>query len=467
MLGDEDRFQEEFGVLINVLDLIPEDHILRRVDRVLKLKWLREDVRHLYSEDQGRPSIDPESALRLMLAGFLHGIVHDRKLLREAQVNIAIRWFAGYGLSEKLPHHSSLTRIRQRWGPEIFKEIFRKTVSMCVDAGLVDVETVHVDSTLIRANASVESLVDVYVDEISKENEEDDPPYGGGGMSSPRAEKRVKEKRSTSDPDASLARSSRRDRFKPRYKQHTAVDDKSGVVVDVDVTTGKTNEGPRLVGQLERVETATGVPPSRVTADAGYANSENYRILAERGVDAVIPVQPERDRGRGIPIRKFKYDAKHDVVRCPMRKTLRRSHRGRQGWNYAASTKDCRACKLKAQCVPPTGTRRKVLIIFGYVALLKARRRWRNRDDETRGHYRRHRWRVEGKHAEAKGQHGLGRAVRRGLGEVSIQVFMTAAAMNLKRMAALFMLILMNLSRIYRNLNDRYHRPIRNLASAA
>ena len=87
-----------------------------------------------------------------MLAGFFHNIIHDRKLMREAQVNLAIRWFAGYRLDEKLPDHSSLTKIRQRWGVKRFKEIFLKTVQSCIDAGLVNGETVHVDATLIRAD---------------------------------------------------------------------------------------------------------------------------------------------------------------------------------------------------------------------------------------------------------------------------------------------------------------------------
>ncbi len=99
-------------------ELLPDDHVLVRVDRVLDLGWLRAEVEPLYRTDAGRPGIDLEAALRLMLAGLLLGIVHDRRLMREAQVNLAIRWFIGYGLHEALPDHSSLTRIRQRWGAE-------------------------------------------------------------------------------------------------------------------------------------------------------------------------------------------------------------------------------------------------------------------------------------------------------------------------------------------------------------
>jgi transposase len=129
MLGQKvDRWQEELFIACPLSSLIPEDHILKRVDAVLDLSWLHEEVKHLYCENNGRPSIDPEVALRLMLAGLFQGIVHDRKLMREAQVNIALRWFAGYKLDQDLPSHSSLTRIRQRWGAERFKRIFERTV---------------------------------------------------------------------------------------------------------------------------------------------------------------------------------------------------------------------------------------------------------------------------------------------------------------------------------------------------
>ena len=134
MIGRQERWQEDLFVAGPLRDLIPDDHILKLVDKMLDLSWLRDEVRELYDEQQGRPGIDPEAAIRLMIAGLFSGIVHDRKLMREAQVNLAIRWFGGYRLHEKLPHHSSLTRIRQRWGPERFRAIFLRTVRQCAEA---------------------------------------------------------------------------------------------------------------------------------------------------------------------------------------------------------------------------------------------------------------------------------------------------------------------------------------------
>jgi transposase len=124
------------------------------------LKWLRQEVADCYCNDDGKPGIDPEVAVRLMLAGLLIGIVHDRKLMREAAVNIAIRWFIGYGLHEKLPHHSSLTRIRQQWGEERFRKSSKRTVEACFEAKIATAEVVHIDASLIRANVSWESFVE-------------------------------------------------------------------------------------------------------------------------------------------------------------------------------------------------------------------------------------------------------------------------------------------------------------------
>ena len=160
---------------------IPDDHILKRVQAVLDLSWLSEEVKELYSEDNGRPCIDPERAVRLMLAGFFHGVVHDRKLMREAQVNIAYRWFAGYELDEPLPDHSSLTRIRQRWGEERFRAVFERSVMQCVQAGLVGGQMLHLDASLIRADVSWRSLVQQHVTKVLAENEmpEQEPEPAG------------------------------------------------------------------------------------------------------------------------------------------------------------------------------------------------------------------------------------------------------------------------------------------------
>ena len=267
MLGRKERDQLELFITGSLRQLIPDEHVLVRVDRVLDLSWLRQEVTDCYRPSDGRPGIDPEVAVRLMLAGLLLGIVHDRKLLREAHVNIAIRWFVGYGLHEALPNHSSLTRIRQRWGAERFRKIFKRTVGACLKAKIATAEVVHVDASLIRANVSWDSLVERHVDEVLQED---------AASSDLETEKRGRQsgkykKVCVTDPDATMATSARNRRLEPAYKQHTAVDDNVGVILDVEVTTGQINEGDLIEPQIDEVIRTAGTRPKALTADAGYA----------------------------------------------------------------------------------------------------------------------------------------------------------------------------------------------------
>ena len=432
MLGTQKRWQEDLFVAGPLSSLIPEDHILKQVDKVLDLSWLRKEVSGLYCQTNGRPGIDPEAAVRLMLAGFFQGVVHDRKLMREAQVNIAIRWFAGYRLDEKLPDHSSLTKIRQRWGADRFKQIFLKTVRSCIDANLVNGETVHVDATLIRADVSWESLTTEHAETVIKENASDD------GESPKRRGPRKKQSKpgnhSTTDPDATMTTSSHTHRMEPFYKQHGAVDDICGVIVDVEVTTGETSEGGQLPDQVERIEENTGMKIKTLSADAGYAHGKNYEHLEDKNIDAVIPPQKENNNPKCLPIRRFKYDGKNKIVKCPAGKILTRRTENKRGWIYRSRAKDCRHCKLRKRCIGETSASRVIVISNGYEALLRARRRHREPDKKFRKTYSRHRYQVEGMHGEAKTQHGLRRAVRRGLSNVVIQAYLTAAVINLKRL---------------------------------
>ena len=441
MLGRQERWQEDLFVAGPLRDLIPDEHILKRVDRVLDLSWLRDEVRECYDERQGRPGIDPQAAVRLMLAGLFHGITSDRKLMREAQVNLAIRWFAGYRLPERLPDHSSLTKLRQRWGAARFRRIFEQSVAACAAAGLVAGETAHLDATLIRADVSWESLTARHVARVWAENEAADcdppPDDAGGSRGRAPAQSPAKVKKwSPTDPDSTLTTSCKQYRMEPCYKQHTAVDDRAGVLVDVEVTTGEASEGQQLPQQLARVEAQTGVPVQTLTADGAYAHGRNYAYLEQRGTTAVIPPPTEPRTARRIPARRFKYDARQACVRCPAGKVLRRSARNRQGWVYRARAGACRTCPLRARCISPSAAARVIVIGDGHEALLRARRKRCRWGPTEHALYARHRWRAEGVHGEAKTCHGLRRAARRGLWNVAIQVYLTAAVLNLKRLAA-------------------------------
>lgn len=444
MLGRKERGQLELFITGSLRDLVPDDHVLVRIDRVLDLSWLRAEVAGLYCADNGRPGIDPEVAVRLMLAGFLLGIVHDRRLMREAQVNIAIRWFIGYALHEALPDHSSLTRIRQRWGEDVFRRVFTRVVRQCQAAGLIAAETFHIDASLIRANVSMDALVARHLDAVEEANDAERDARTSGRF----------KKLCRTDPDATMATTSKAP-LRPAYKQHTAVDDLEGIVVDVEIVTGEEHDTGRFEERLDALRGTLGVTPNRITADTIYGVGRVYAALEDRRIDAVIPPlrAPRRKGAQGFPTERFKYDPHHDVVRCPAKKRLTPRTGTKSGKWYRADRRDCARCPLKAQCLPQGAPSRRVHIVTNHAAILRARRRRLAWSQDDHAIYTRHRWRIEGTHGTAKTLHGLARAIRRGLENMKIQALLTAIAMNLKKLAAAVILMICSI------LENRPARP--------
>ncbi|WCR18734.1 transposase [Paracoccus alcaliphilus] len=290
--------------------------------------------------------------------------------MREAQVNLAIRWFVGYALHEALPDHSSLTRIRQRWGADVFRQIFIHVVRQCQAAGLVSTETVHIDASLIRANVSMDALVSRHLDAV--EAARDDV---NGAERDARTSGKFKLLCRT-DPDATMATSSRAP-LCPAYKQHTAVDDFAGVVVDVEIVTGEEHDTGRFDERLEAIEATLGVTPGRITADRLYGIGRIYAALEDRRIAAVIPPlrAPRRKAAQGFPTERFKFDPHHDVVRCPARRRLTPRNVTKSGQWYRADRHDCARCPLKAQCLPRGAPSRRVHIVTNHAAILRARRK--------------------------------------------------------------------------------------------
>lgn len=314
-------------------------------------------------------------------------------------------------------------------GGSAVRRIFDRTVLACVSAGIAKAEVVHVDASLIRADVSWEALAKRWVDQVGETNASADAAERDGKQSG------KYKKVCTTDPEATMSTSGRNQRLEPSYKQHTSVCDTAGVIVDVEVTTGELNEGGELAPALERVEQLTGAHVRTATADAGYAYAKVYGTLERRGTVAVIPPKAEPVRS-AVPLRRFSYDAKHDRLTCPRGKSLKPGRRVKHGRFFTSRARDCRKCDLAALCLSSGRVNKAVVVGDDYPALLRARRRREKWSKEDYALYTRHRWRVEGIHGESKTQHGLARAVRRGLSNMKIQAYLTAAAINLKRLAA-------------------------------
>src|SRR6266478_4849882 len=178
--------QRSFAPQVNVSleDLVPRDHFYRHLERVLTLSFVREFVQQTYAVG-GRPSIDPIVFFKLQLVMFFEGIRSERLLMRHADDRLSVRWYLGYDLDEPLPDHSSLTRIRTRYGIEMFRRFFEAIVDQCQQAGLVWGKELYVDVTKVNANASMESVkprfaVDAHLRELFASEEQDEPEPAAG-----------------------------------------------------------------------------------------------------------------------------------------------------------------------------------------------------------------------------------------------------------------------------------------------
>jgi len=399
--------QGRLVLLPPVEQFVPSDHRLRRLNRVLDLRFVHEAVRARYCQNNGRPSIDPEVVIRLFLIQAMDGIVHVRELLRQVQVNLAYRWFIGYELDEEIPDHSTLSKSLDRFGDEIFNQVFVRSIAQCQRSGLIEGRVLHVDATTIRADIAKDSV----------------------------------NQAKSSDPDARFGHFPG-GRLEPGYKQQTVADDRSGVVVAVSVLPANEHEGSHAIAAVDSAMARLGKVPSAVCADSAYANGENRHECEKRGIRLVSPPRKAvtYTRDEYFTIEDFQYNERRDVFVCPAGSTLSYvggvSARPEQR-RYAASRRRCRSCALRGLCTK--AERREVKVSKYHAALVHLRAD--SRTPSFRGLYRRRSPVIEGVFAEAKQWHGLRRAWRRGLGKMLIQSLLVASVLNFKRLMAALLAI--------------------------
>jgi transposase len=399
------REKPDLGMMLlpSLEAFIPEDHYLRGLNRVLDLRFVHEAVRDRYSQDNGRPSVDPEVVLRLFLLQAIEGIPSVRKLMQRVHVDLAYRWFIGYRVDEKVPDHSTLSRAMDRLGDDIFNRLFERSISQCQASGLIEGRVLHVDATTIRADLDANRV------------DQDDSPD--------------QDARFGHFPDG---------RLRPGYKQHTVADGKSRVVVGVSVTPANCSEHDEALSVIDAVLGRLARPPDAVCADGAYASGHQYDELAERGIRLVSPPPKARTYtgDRYFTVEDFIYDEEHDEFVCPGGKRLRyvstEKERGRR--NYRAWRSDCRACPVKSQCTKAERRSLKVSSHHGGLVRLRAD----SKTDDFKRLYSSRAPVIEGVFAEGKQWHGLGRAWRRGLAKMRVQCLLIAAVINLKRLAAVF-----------------------------
>ena len=447
MMGERTVLQESLFYGFSLERHVPSDHMLRSIDRFVDLSAIREHLRPYYSET-GRPSIDPELMIRMLIVGYCSGIRSERRLCEEVHLNLAYRWFCRLGLEAPVPDHSTFSKNRHgRFrDSDLLRELFEMTVQRCMAEGLVGGEAFAVDASMIRADANRQNSVPghewmaperpghavrEYLDVL------DEAAFGGA---TPVVPKFI----STADPASRWTGANGGLAFFA-YCTNYLIDLKHAVIMDVEATTAvRQAEVTAQRTMIDRTQERFGIWPERLAADTGYGSAENLAWLVhDKGIEPHIPVF-EKSRTDGIFSRSdFSFDHKRDAYICPDGKALKRYRRsfatprdsvGQDGMmRYRATKADCGTCAIKARCCP-TQPHRKVLRSIHEGARDLAR------DIATTDAYltsRRERKKIEMLFAHLKRILKLDRLRLRGPNGAKDEFHLAATAQNLRKMAKL------------------------------
>jgi transposase len=434
MMGRHSRAESLF-YYFRIEDQVPENHLLRLIDGHVSFDFVRETLRDSYSET-GRPSIDPEVLLRILLLGYLYGITSERKLVEELRMHLAWRWFTGLGFDREIPDHSTFSKNRHGRFQEsnLFRELFERIVDQCIRAGLVKGENMSVDGSLILANADTDSRIPreqlaeaakvnygarKYLEELEQQNGDGEPVH-------------QQEKVSTTDPDATYATKQGRP-AELGYFNNYLIDNQSCVIVGVQATSARlSQESAAARDMITRFYERQGRYPESVAADTTYGNGAMLQWLDDRGIKPFIRVKESPNPTKDLyGIEKFTYLPEQDCYICPEGKPLKYVgiNKLNRVHTYHSTAKRCRGCAQKPQC-----TRGKYRMINIHVCEGARQKAYELAKTPEFAVARRERRKVEALFSELKNQIGLRRLRLRRMKFVREQFYLGAVAQNLKRL---------------------------------
>ena len=365
MMGRLERGQAKLFYQFCLEDRIPADHLLRKIDAVLDIGDLHRRLEPFYSHT-GRPSIDPELMIRMLIVGYCYGIRSERHLCEEVALNLGYRWFCRLGLENDVPDHSSFSKNRHgRFrDSDILRHVFETVVRRCMAGGLVGGEGFAVDASVIEAEASRYTGVngDTEIDwSDPKLQTRAVREYLTSLDPTPDPARKTPKAISLSDPcSAWTAKANKRVQF--GYGLNYLIDNDNAIIVDVEATPARTYDEVRATQtMLERTRDRMGLKPDRIAADTAYGTGSFLGWLLKRQIAPHIPVWDKSQRNDGTFSRvDFVFDPERDVYTCPQGKLLTttgRIHADRT-LLYRANKRDCDGCLLKQKCAPNSPQRK-------------------------------------------------------------------------------------------------------------
>ena len=442
MMGRRRRDQSRLFYEFRLEDRIPENHLLRRMNVFVTaaLSDLHDELERFYS-DIGRPSVDPELMIRMLVVGYCYGIRSERRLTQEVELHLAYRWFCKLDLDDEIPHHStfSANRLGRFRESDVLRHIFERVVWTAMAMGLVKGEGFAVDASVLEANASrYHGKAPEELDWTEKQRQTRAVAEYLAALdetAEPNPDRKVPKVISPSDPSSAwTAKANKRVQF--GYWLNYLIDIENAVIVDVEATPARTyDEVAATKTMIDRTEACFDLKPKRLAADTAYGTGKFLGwLVKDKKITPHIPVWEKGDREDGIFSRSdFIWDKKLGAYICPNGKLLRTSgtvHDGRT-LLYRASKRDCDVCSLRAKCCTRDEAR-KIPRDLHEDARDVARRKMktkafaRSRDERKR---------VEMRFAHLKTHHGFERLRLRGLSGARDEFHLAAIVQNLKTLA--------------------------------
>ena len=419
---------------------IPADHLLRYIDQFLDFDQIHQHLQPFYSHT-GRPSIDPELLIRMLLIGYCYGIRSERRLCEEVNFNLAYRWFCRLGLEDEIPDHSTFSKNRHgRFrDSDLLRLVFETVVRRCMDEGLVKGEGFAIDASLVKADVNRQRAVSrgTAIDWGPAESHSRPVREYLEGLEAEPVPKSEPKSISLTDPSARWTAAKGPAFF--AYSNNAIVDVANGVTMDVEATAAnRTDEVESTRTLLERIEATHQIKPKRLMGDTAYGAGPLLDYLVnEKGIEPHVPVWDKSKRDDGTySISDFVWDNRENEYRCPRNKILHTTGEVTASNTilYRSRNSDCAACPDKHKCCPNTPNRKIARSIFEESRDIA---RAINRSATYINKSFHERKKVEMSFAHMKWHLNLTRLRLRGLSGANDEFLMVATALNLRKLARL------------------------------
>lgn len=441
MMGKKDSAERTQMEIASLEDLVPRNHLVRKLEDAIDLSFIYDEVKGLYS-DFGRESIDPVVLIKIAMIQYIFGIPSMRKTIREIEVNFAYRWYLGYGMYEEIPHFSTFGKnyTRRFQDTDLFEKIFARILSEAAANGFLDTESLFIDGTHIKASANahkyrnetIKKEARVYEKELLEEIGKDRTAHGKKPLKeAEKGPEEISRKVSTTDPDSGWF-------HKGEHKQVFAYSantccDKNNYIPDFEVTAGNVHDSVSFWDLYKRLKRDWKYGVYYVM-DAGYKIPAITRQLIEDGKLPVMPYKRRMTKEGFFRKSEYIYDEHFDCYLCPNNRILKYSTTNREGYReYKSDGFLCKDCPNKGQC---TGSRNSVKVVTRHV--------WEDYMEKTedirhtegmKERYQKRKETIERIFADAKEKHGMRYTQYRGLAKVRMELNLLFGCMNLKKMA--------------------------------